>query len=172
MSPSWQYVLQYCADSKPYSTGNIGPTCLGSLLLPFALTSSRYSIVIISGIQFQLQFDRQTLKMAHSSATADLSVPSIFNFKSYVVLVTGGATGLGEMAAQAFVQNGAKVIIASRKQKELEATANRLNKLGPGSCDYVVADLKNKAGCLELCKKVKEKTDRLTVLMNNSGATW
>ena len=110
--------------------------------------------------------------MAHSSVTADLSISSIFNFKDHVVLVTGGATGLGEMAAQAFVQNGAKVIIASRKQKELEATSNRLNKLGPGSCDYVVADLKNKAGCLELCKKVKEKTDRLTVLMNNSGATW
>jgi short-subunit dehydrogenase involved in D-alanine esterification of teichoic acids len=36
------------------------------------------------------------------------------------VLVTGGATGLGEMAAQAFVQNGARVFIASRKESELK----------------------------------------------------
>lgn len=110
--------------------------------------------------------------MAHAASSANLSVPSIFNFKNHVVLVTGGATGLGEMAAQGYVQNGAKVIIASRKKSELEVTSSRLNKLGPGSCDYVVADLKDKAGCDQLCNEVKKKTDRLTVLLNNSGATW
>lgn len=110
--------------------------------------------------------------MAHSSSSADLTVSNIFSYKKHIVLITGGATGLGEMAAQGFVQNGAKVIIASRKKQELETTANRLNKLGPGSCDYVVADLKDRAGCADLCTKVKEKTDRLTVLLNNSGATW
>jgi NAD(P)-dependent dehydrogenase (short-subunit alcohol dehydrogenase family) len=35
-----------------------------------------------------------------------------------------------------------------------------------------VADLKDRAGCDALVCKVKEKTDRLTVLLNNSGATW
>ncbi|KXL45513.1 hypothetical protein M433DRAFT_67049 [Acidomyces richmondensis BFW] len=110
--------------------------------------------------------------MAHASTAADLSVSSLFNFKDHIVLVTGGATGLGEMAAQSFVQNGARVIIASRKQSELEKTSERLNKLGPGSCEYVVADLKDKNGCEDMCKKVKEKVSRLTVLVNNSGATW
>lgn len=110
--------------------------------------------------------------MAHASTSADLSVGNIFNFKNHIVLVTGGSTGLGEMAAQGFVQNGAKVIIASRKKEELEKTSSRLNKLGPGSCEYIVADLKDKAGCLRLCEDVKKKTDRLTVLLNNSGATW
>ena len=110
--------------------------------------------------------------MAHASAEANLTTSNLFSFKGDVVLITGGATGLGEMAAQGFVQNGAKVIIASRKESELKQTADRLNKLGPGSCDYVTADLKDKAGCLDLCNKVKKKTDRLTVLLNNSGATW
>jgi NAD(P)-dependent dehydrogenase (short-subunit alcohol dehydrogenase family) len=76
------------------------------------------------------------------------------------------------MAAQAFVQNGATVFIASRKKAELEKTAARLNGLGPGKCDYIVANLRDKAGCDALCARVKEKTDRLTVLVNNSGATW
>ena len=58
--------------------------------------------------------------MAHSSSAANLTVNKLFNFTDHVVLVTGGATGLGEMAAQAFVQNGARVIIASRKKTELE----------------------------------------------------
>jgi len=110
--------------------------------------------------------------MAHSSSSANLSTSNLFNFKDHVVVVTGGATGLGEMAAQGFVQNGAKVFIASRKESELKTTSDRLNKLGPGSCEYIVADLKDKAGCMHLCDEVKKKTDRLTVLLNNSGATW
>ncbi|KAK0901015.1 hypothetical protein LTR02_008866 [Friedmanniomyces endolithicus] len=140
-------------------------------------TSAPFSI-IRPGRQTQtLLFDRLTNLiisngMAHASSAADLTVSNLFGFKNHVVLVTGGATGLGEMAAQAFVQNGAKVIIASRKQSELEKTSQRLNQLGPGKYNYVTADLADKAGCLDLCRKVKEKTDRLTVLVNNSGATW
>jgi len=76
------------------------------------------------------------------------------------------------MAAQAFIQNGARVIIASRKESELKKTSDRLNKLGPGKCEYVVADLKDKKGCDGLVADVKKKTDRLDVLINNSGATW
>ncbi|KAF1974192.1 3-oxoacyl-reductase, partial [Bimuria novae-zelandiae CBS 107.79] len=102
----------------------------------------------------------------------DLSVPKLFDFSSHVALVTGGASGLGEMAAQAFVQNGARVFIASRKEAELKKTSERLNKLGPGTCEYIVADLKDKKGCLALCEEVKRRTERLTVLLNNSGATW
>ncbi|KAK7189870.1 hypothetical protein DPSP01_008418 [Paraphaeosphaeria sporulosa] len=102
----------------------------------------------------------------------DLTTSTLFNFTSHIALITGGASGLGEMAAQAFVQNGARVIIASRKESELRKTSDRLNALGPGKCEYVVADLKDKAGCLALCEQVKRRTDRLTVLLNNSGATW
>lgn len=106
------------------------------------------------------------------SSGANLTVPNLFDFSNHVALVTGGATGLGEMAAQGFVQNGAKVIIASRKKAELQKTADRLNKLGPGRCEIVVADLKDKAGCDSLVADVKKMTDRVTVLLNNSGATW
>ncbi|KAF2714732.1 3-oxoacyl-reductase [Pleomassaria siparia CBS 279.74] len=110
--------------------------------------------------------------MAHASSTSDLSVSSLFSFNNHVALVTGGATGLGEMAAQAFVQNGARVFIASRKESELKATSERLNKLGPGKCEYVVADLKDKKGVLSMCDEIKKRTDRLTVLVNNTGASW
>ncbi|EXJ61891.1 hypothetical protein A1O7_02322 [Cladophialophora yegresii CBS 114405] len=106
------------------------------------------------------------------TSTADLRVSSLFDFHNHVVLVTGGATGLGEMAAQGFVQNGAKVFIASRKESELKKTADRINAIGPGKCEYIVADLKDKAGCDGLVKEIKKRTDRLTVLVNNTGVTW
>ncbi|KAF2751259.1 3-oxoacyl-reductase [Sporormia fimetaria CBS 119925] len=110
--------------------------------------------------------------MAHQAANDDLRASNLFNFTNHVALVTGGATGLGEMAAQAFVQNGAHVFIASRKESELQKTSSRLNALGPGKCSYIVADLKDKAGCVALCTELKKRTDRLTVLVNNTGATW
>lgn len=110
--------------------------------------------------------------MAHAASTDDLRVSSLFDFRQHIVLVTGGATGLGEMAAQAYVQNGARVIIASRKESELQKTSERLNTLGPGRCEYVVADLADKKGCVGLCEEVKKRVDRLTVLINNTGATW
>jgi short-subunit dehydrogenase involved in D-alanine esterification of teichoic acids len=58
---------------------------------------------------------------------SDLKVSSLFDFTNHVALVTGGATGLGEMAAQAFVQNGAKVFIASRKESELKKVCENRN---------------------------------------------
>lgn len=110
--------------------------------------------------------------MTHAASKDDLRVSTLFSFSSHTVLVTGGATGLGEMAAQAFVQNGSRVFIASRKESELKSTTARLNALGPGTCEYIVADLKDKAGCLALCSELARRTDRLTVLVNNTGASW
>jgi NAD(P)-dependent dehydrogenase (short-subunit alcohol dehydrogenase family) len=110
------------------------------------------------------------------SSFDDLKVLSLFSFNNHVVLVTGGATGLGEMAASGFVANGARVIIASRKEKELRNTTDRINSTFGGSsggkCEYIVADLKDKAGCDALIAEVKKRTDRLSVLLNNSGITW
>ena len=61
------------------------------------------------------------------------------------------------MIAEGLVTNGAKVYIAARKEKQLKEVeylmqmpgqiltdlqaADELNKAGPGSCHYIVADL-------------------------------
>ena len=37
-----------------------------------------------------------------------------------IALVTGGGSGIGEMIATTLVQNGAKVYITSRKEKQLK----------------------------------------------------
>lgn len=130
-------------------------------LLPSSLTIEQYC-----------NLSHQAPIMTHAASKDDLRVSTLFDVSNHVVLVTGGATGLGEMAAQAFIQNGATVFIASRKEKELKTTTDRLNALGPGKCSYIIADLKDKAGCLALCSELKKRTDRLTVLVNNTGASW
>jgi NADP-dependent 3-hydroxy acid dehydrogenase YdfG len=49
-----------------------------------------------------------------------LSISTLFDVKDKVALVTGGGSGIGTMIASALVQNGAKVYIASRKEKQLK----------------------------------------------------
>ncbi|PVG02194.1 putative NADPH-dependent beta-ketoacyl reductase [Serendipita vermifera] len=105
-------------------------------------------------------------------ATPDLKVTTLFNVKGKIALVTGGGSGLGSMIAAALVQNGAKVYIASRKEKQLKEVSEALTKQGPGKCFYIVADISSKAGCDALADAFKAKENKLHILVNNSGATW
>ncbi|KAI0791573.1 putative NADPH-dependent beta-ketoacyl reductase [Irpex lacteus] len=105
-------------------------------------------------------------------ASEDLSVSKLYNIKGKVALITGGGSGIGTMYASAYVQNGAKVYIASRKEKQLQEVADALNKKGPGSCHYIVADVSSKAGCDALAEEFKRRESKLHILVNNSGATW
>jgi NAD(P)-dependent dehydrogenase (short-subunit alcohol dehydrogenase family) len=50
-----------------------------------------------------------------------------------VALVTGGGRGIGAAISEAFASEGARVVIASRKEGELEATAARINAQYPGA---------------------------------------
>jgi len=47
-----------------------------------------------------------------------------------VVLVTGGAKGIGRMISEGFVANGAKVYISSRDIKACDQAVKELNALG------------------------------------------
>lgn len=105
-------------------------------------------------------------------AQVDLSIASIFNVKDKIALVSGGGSGIGFMIASSLVQNGAKVYIASRKEKQLQEAQKALNEKGPGRCEYIVADLGSKAGCDALCDSFKKRELKLHILVNNSGATW
>ncbi|EJD46243.1 rhamnolipids biosynthesis 3-oxoacyl-reductase [Auricularia subglabra TFB-10046 SS5] len=105
-------------------------------------------------------------------STPDLSASTLVNVKGKVALVTGGGSGIGTMIAATLVQNGAKVYIASRKEKQLQEVTEALNKKGPGSCHYFIADLGSKAGCDALANEVKKRESKLHILVNNSGATW
>jgi NAD(P)-dependent dehydrogenase (short-subunit alcohol dehydrogenase family) len=55
---------------------------------------------------------------------------ALFNVKGKVVLVTGGAKGIGRMISEGFVANGAKVYISSRDAKACEQACKELNALG------------------------------------------
>lgn len=101
-------------------------------------------------------------------------VDDLFSVAGKTALVTGGATGIGRMAATALVRAGANVMIASRKGPDCEATAAEINKVDDarGKAEGFAGDVGTEAGIAALVEAVKERTNTLHILLNNAGATW
>ncbi|KAG6616903.1 Glycoside hydrolase [Phytophthora cinnamomi] len=98
-----------------------------------------------------------------------LNVAQLFNVKDKVVIVTGGGRGIGKMIADGFVQNGAKVYIASRNLDACQATTDELNAKGPGNCVPLQADLSGEEACKALADEIAKRETRVDVLVNNSA---
>lgn len=98
---------------------------------------------------------------------------TLFSLHGKTALVTGGATGIGHMAAEGLVRAGARVLIASRKGDACAAVAAELNALGaPGTAEGFAGDVGSEAGIDDLVREVKNRTETLDILMNNAGRTW
>ena len=97
----------------------------------------------------------------------------LFSVAGKTALVTGAATGIGRMAATALVKAGASVMIASRKGADCEKAAAEINALGAsGKAEGFAGDVSSEAGVVALADAVKQRTDRLDILINNAGASW
>lgn len=98
---------------------------------------------------------------------------TLFSLQGKVALVTGGATGIGRMAATGLMMAGAHVLIASRKGDACTAVAQELNAMdSPGRVTGFAGDVGSEAGIAALAQAVSAHTDVLHILMNNSGVTW
>ena len=76
-----------------------------------------------------------------------------------VVLVTGGAKGVGRGISDKFLAGGARVIACGR-----EAPAQTL-----GGLDFIKADVRDAAAVENLFAVIQKKCGRLDVLVNNAG---
>ncbi len=94
----------------------------------------------------------------------------LFSVAGKRVLVTGGSRGVGAMIADGLVRAGAEVIVVSRKADELRATADALAT--SGACEAIPGDLSTPEGVAAVADAVRERWDRLDVLVNNAGAAW
>lgn len=89
-----------------------------------------------------------------------------FRLDGEVALITGGGTGLGLGIARAFVQAGAKVVLAGRRQSELEQAAGSL-----GSAAFsAVHDVTVTGGASHLVARAADLAGApVSILVNNAG---
>jgi len=74
-----------------------------------------------------------------------------------VVLVTGGAKGIGRMISEGFVQNGARVYISSRDGKACEQACKELNALNKGQAFAIPADFYKEEDCKKLAAELASR---------------
>lgn len=86
-------------------------------------------------------------------------------FKDKVVIVTGGSSGIGQAAALAFANQGAKVLITARRAALLEAAAANHANITP-----LAADVASPDDATQTIATAVAEWGRLDVLVNNAGA--
>ena len=94
----------------------------------------------------------------------------LFSVAGRTALVTGGATGLGRVCAEALLAGGARVLIASRKGEACEAVARELSAIGP--CEGFAGTVATEAGVAALAAEVRARASALHILVNNAGVSW
>jgi NAD(P)-dependent dehydrogenase (short-subunit alcohol dehydrogenase family) len=90
------------------------------------------------------------------------------SLKDKVAIVTGGGRGIGKAITQALAGAGAKVVIASRKQENLDATAREFSAL-PGKVIPLACHVGQKEAVERLVAQTVEQVGSVDILVNNSA---
>ena len=80
-----------------------------------------------------------------------LRVEHLFSVEGKAALVTGGSSGLGLIMAKGLLQNGAKVVIASRSKNKIDEALKELAEHGQVfGCAADVTEAEDRRQLLEL----------------------
>ncbi|MGD8390948.1 MAG: 3-oxoacyl-[acyl-carrier-protein] reductase [Desulfobacterales bacterium] len=88
-------------------------------------------------------------------------------FENKVVMVTGGAAGIGRVTAENFAKEGAKVAICDVNTEAGEAA---VKELGP-EASFAQVDVANSASVSDWVEAVMDQHGQIDVLVNNAGIT-
>lgn len=88
-------------------------------------------------------------------------------FENKSVLITGGSGGMGRATAQAFLREGAKVVLADIDETRLATTTAELSSVGAVSA--IPTDVTRPDQCRGAVEAAVERHGRLDILVNGAG---
>jgi NADP-dependent 3-hydroxy acid dehydrogenase YdfG len=88
------------------------------------------------------------------------------NIQDKVVVIMGASSGIGEATTKRLAQEGAKLVIAARREDRLKTLVESLPN---ADISYAVADVTNKEEVQAVADLAVEKYGRVDVLYNNAG---
>ena len=87
---------------------------------------------------------------------------------SPVVLITGALTGIGRAAALIFAQEGARVVVSGRRDKQGQELVAELQALGAEAI-FVRTDVRKDEDVRNLVDQTVKRFGRLDIAINNAG---
>ncbi len=97
------------------------------------------------------------------------AAPTITDFTGRVVVITGGAAGIGRALALAFARAGAVLVLSDIEKDALSATVEALRAESGAEISAVVADVSDHTSVEALADEVFRLHGRTHVLVNNAG---
>src|SRR5215210_4802822 len=98
---------------------------------------------------------------------ADAEGDEMSEFENKVAIITGGAGGIGKAAAGRLLEEGASVVLSSRRQEALDAARREL-----GADDRIAllaADVNTSTAAERLVSAALDRFDALDVVVNSTG---
>ena len=95
---------------------------------------------------------------------------NLFDLSGKVALVTGASRGIGESIAKLLAENGAHVIISSRKIEGCQQVADAIKKAG-GSAEAIACHIGDMEQVESIFKQIEASHGKLDILVNNAGVT-
>ncbi len=96
---------------------------------------------------------------------------SLFDLSGKVAVVTGSSRGIGRAIAEAMADQGAKVVISSRKAEACEEAARGINqKHGAGSATVIPANISSKEALQNLVGETRRQLGRIDILVCNAAS--
>jgi 2,4-dienoyl-CoA reductase [(3E)-enoyl-CoA-producing], peroxisomal len=91
--------------------------------------------------------------------------------KDRVVLISGGATGIGFGCALCFGEHGAKVAIMSRRKAKIDEAVSKLRRRGIDAFGTTV-DVRDYKRCVDSVNRVANHFGRVDFLINNAAGNF
>jgi NAD(P)-dependent dehydrogenase (short-subunit alcohol dehydrogenase family) len=96
--------------------------------------------------------------------------PGSLNGKT--IIVTGGGTGLGKAMGKYFLELGANLVITSRKQEVIDATASELSNATGGQVLAVPCDVRKYEQIENVIKSAEDKFGSVHGVLNNAAGNF
>ena len=90
------------------------------------------------------------------------------NLKGKIALVTGASRGIGKAISAALAGAGATVLLSARTVEKLKEVKTEIEK-GGGKAEVLPVDLSKTSDIISLFKDIKDKFERLDILVNNAA---
>ena len=101
----------------------------------------------------------------------------LFDLTGKVALVTGASRGIGESIAKLLAEQGAHIIVSSRRAESCDQVVADIKEAG-GSAETMACHIGDMENIAETFANIKDKHGKLDILVNNtvpaisSGSAW